>query len=129
MRTVLLVDDDPEVRLVIAEALADHGYRVRVATDGAQGLRMLTGGGPLPDAIVLDLAMPIMTGWQFRDLQRRHRDLAQVPVVVVTGNRPLGIDAEEVLEKPFPLGDLMRALARVIESAPARGRSPDASPG
>ncbi|BDG05215.1 response regulator [Anaeromyxobacter oryzae] len=126
MRTVLLVDDDPEVRLVMAEALTDQGYRVREAKDGAQGLEMLTSAVPLPDAIVLDLSMPNMTGWQFRDLQRRREEIAEVPVVVVTASKPLGIDAAAVLEKPFPLGELVRVLGRVIESARARSRSPAA---
>lgn len=116
MRYVLLVDDEPDVRAVMADALAERGYRVHEASDGAEALALLS-AGVVPDAIVLDLAMPKMTGWQFRDLQRRLPRIADVPVVVVTASSPLGIDAAAVLEKPFTISELVAALRRVAPAA------------
>jgi two-component system, chemotaxis family, chemotaxis protein CheY len=123
MRNVLLVDDDPDVRQVLADALTQHGYAVREAADGAQGLAALSAAAPLPDAVVLDLTMPNMTGWQFRDLQRRLPDISEVPVVVVTATAPLGIDAAAVLQKPCSVSELVGVLGRVIDAARTRPRS------
>lgn len=116
MRTLLVVDDDADVRGVISDALSSEGYRVRFACDGREALALLA-EGPRPDAIVLDLAMPNMTGWQFRDLQKRQPDLARIPVLVVTGSSPLGIDASKVLEKPFSIAELVRWVRRLAPVA------------
>jgi CheY-like chemotaxis protein len=67
--------------------------------------------------------MPNMTGWQFRDLQRRHPDISEVPVVVVTATAPLGIDAAAVLQKPCSVSELVGVLGRVIDAARTRPRS------
>jgi CheY-like chemotaxis protein len=113
MRTVLIVDDDADLRHVIAQALATEGFRVLEARDGADAFAVLR-QDPLPDAILLDLGMPHMTGWQFRDLQKRHAALAQIPVIVMTGSKPLGIDAAGILEKPFAVEALAAKLCEVL---------------
>jgi CheY-like chemotaxis protein len=116
MTTLLLVEDDADCRGAIADALSSEGYRVRSAADGGEALALLA-EGPLPDAILLDLAMPNMTGWQFRDLQKRQPDLARIPVLVMTGSRPLGIDATAVIEKPFSLAGLVECVRRLAPAA------------
>lgn len=112
-RTLLVVDDDADFRAALSDALAYEGYRVRFACDGAEALRLLSAGPPLPAAILLDLAMPNMTGWQFRDLQKRRPDLAGIPVLVMTGSSALGIDAAKILRKPFPFDELVDWVRRV----------------
>ena len=112
MRTLLVVDDDADARSLIAEVLSTEGYRLRFAADGREALAMLA-EHPLPDAILLDLSMPNMTGWQFRDLQKRQSDLAHIPVLVMTGSSPLGIDAMKVLEKPVSIPDLVHWVRRL----------------
>ena len=77
MQHVLVVDDDPDIRETLAHRLANEGYSVDLARDGAEALAQLSDGCS-PDAIVLDLGMPTMNGWQFRDLQR-HPRLAEIP--------------------------------------------------
>ncbi len=112
-RTLLVVDDDADFRSALADALAYEGYRLRFAADGVEALALLSAGPPLPAAILLDLAMPNMTGWQFRDLQKRRPDLAAIPVLVMTGSSPLGIDAAKVLRKPFSFDELVDWVRRV----------------
>jgi two-component system, chemotaxis family, chemotaxis protein CheY len=121
MRTVLIVDDDADLRNLLSEALTTAGFRVREAGDGADALAVL-GQGVLPDAILLDLGMPNMTGWQFRDLQKRRPALARIPVLVMTGSKPLGIDAACVIEKPFEVEVIAAKLRELLgpERAPAR---------
>jgi CheY-like chemotaxis protein len=116
MRMLLVVDDDADCRGVIADALSCEGYRLRFACDGGEALAALA-EGPLPDAILLDLAMPNMTGWQFRDLQKRQPHLAAIPVLVMTASSPLGVDAAKVLEKPFEMAELVRWVRRVAPAA------------
>jgi CheY-like chemotaxis protein len=116
MRTLLVVDDDADLRGVIADALSSEGYRVRLARNGHEALTALA-QQPIPDAILLDLAMPTMTGWQFRELQKRQPDLAHIPVLVVTGSSPLGIDASKVLEKPVSITELVRWVRRLAPIA------------
>lgn len=114
-RLVLLVDDDHDVRESMADALQDAGFRVQEAPDGAAALVILREGSPLPDVIVLDLMMPVMDGWQFREAQSRDARLAQVPVIVVSAMtqsaRPLpGVAA--FLKKPVSLEQLLGAVTR-----------------
>jgi CheY-like chemotaxis protein len=114
-RTLLVVEDDADCRAALSEALSDEGYRLTFACDGAEALRQLTRELPLPDVILLDLAMPNMTGWQFRDLQKRRPELADIPVVVMTASNPLGIDAAKVLQKPFDMSELVHWVRRLVE--------------
>ena len=67
-RPILLVEDDPDIRAMIAQLLELEGYRVRVSANGVDGLQILRGleGEERPGLILLDLMMPVMNGWQFR---------------------------------------------------------------
>ena len=88
-RTVLVIEDDPDVRNALAELLSGEGYQVSATADGAEALDTLR-GGLLPSVIVLDLMMPNMDGWDFRRAQLEDPTLAPVPVVLLTasGFRP-----------------------------------------
>jgi CheY-like chemotaxis protein len=120
---VLVVDDDPDVREALACALGDDGFDVLLARDGAEALDALWAGAA-PRAIVLDLGMPRMSGWRFRDLQRRDPALARIPVVVMTAEAPLGIDADRILRKPCTLAQLVEAVRGALGPFRARGGGP-----
>jgi two-component system, chemotaxis family, chemotaxis protein CheY len=115
-RTVLLVEDDYDVRETIAEVLADEGYDVVTAVDGQDALDKLRAGAR-PFAILLDLMMAGMNGFQFRAEQRADPALAAIPVIVLTPDpqvddkaRELGADA--YVRKPTQLENLLAVLAR-----------------
>jgi len=110
---VLIVEDDPAIREVIADALETEGYEVVQAVDGVDGLR-LAHEKP-PDIILLDLMMPNMDGRTFRANQRQDGKLAHIPVVIVSAvaaGQESGLDAVAYLHKPFDLNDLYRVVAR-----------------
>ncbi len=115
---ILLVDDDTALRETLAEFLGERGYEVSCAADGRAALAVLA-TQPTPDAILLDLAMPVMDGWAFRAAQRRDPRWAGIPTIVVSAS--LGADGQAVerlapafaLQKPFELRRLLDALARV----------------
>jgi two-component system, chemotaxis family, chemotaxis protein CheY len=111
--TVLVIDDDEEIRSALAEILEISGYDVAVAADGQEGVDLLA-IGLAPAAIVLDLMMPRMDGWTFLTVLRADPRLHDVPVLVtsaVAGEQPPGADAW--LQKPFDLTQLDRAVARL----------------
>jgi CheY-like chemotaxis protein len=112
MKRVMVVDDERDIRRGIADALELEGYEVVEAADGREALQKLR-RSERPAAIVLDLMMPGMNGWQFRDEQRRDPELAGIPVIVVSA-RPGddGIEADGYVKKPFALGTLFDAVAR-----------------
>src|SRR5262245_51298579 len=84
-KRVLIVEDDMEIREALALVLRDEGYRVDVSDNGLSALEQLR-AGLAPDAIVLDLNMPVMDGWQFRTEVRRDARWASIPVVAVSAD-------------------------------------------
>lgn len=115
--TVLLVDDDPAVRGVMAAQLSDLGYAVLEAGDAAEALAWLGRGAPI-DAVLSDVAMPGTDGVTLAAELRRQRP--GLPVLFMTGHADRArLVGEVVLDKPFALGDLAMALADRI--GPGRG--------
>jgi CheY-like chemotaxis protein len=112
--TVLLVEDDADIRQDLAELLADEGWKVVTAADGAQALRLLR-DGLRPALIILDLMMPVMNGWDFRAAQLADPHLAKIPVVIVSGAADLvdhakALNASGFLTKPIALDRLFAAM-------------------
>ncbi len=111
--TVLVIDDDESIRLALAEILELSGYHVAVAADGPEGVELLEVGLE-PNAIVLDLMMPRMNGWEFLHRLRSDPKFQDVPVVVtsaVASESPDGADA--CLQKPFDVSQLDREVTRL----------------
>src|SRR5580704_15453870 len=107
---VLVVDDDEAIREVIAEVLRDEGYAVVCAGNGAQALDEL-GRDDQPDLVLLDLMMPVMSGWEVLEHLQAHDDLARIPVVVVSAMNAPG--AREHLAKPIDLEHLLATVGRL----------------
>ncbi len=114
-RSVLVVDDDPDICEVIQTVLEVHGYRVVTARDGVDALEQLR-AGERPSMIILDLMMPRMNGLQFRDEQTRDPALRAIPVLVLTGDGRADAKAAalgvEGLRKPVELATLLDAVRR-----------------
>ncbi len=123
--TVLLVDDDEDVRAVLRELLELEGYEVLEAAHGAHALQVLDRCSR-PCVLVLDLMMPVMDGWRFLEEVRARPELADsLPVVVVSASRalPEGPPVRAALTKPFPPEALLEAIEPLCTSlAPARRR-------
>jgi DNA-binding response OmpR family regulator len=115
----LVVEDEELIRLALETLLLEEGFEVRVAHHGGEALAVLDGGWR-PDVIVLDLMMPVVDGWTFRARQRARTDVADVPVVVLSGAhesraRALELGAAAALSKPFHLDDVVATVRRVIK--------------
>ena len=115
-RSILIVEDDADLRQALSEVLRDEGYAVAVAADGREALDRLRRESP-PSLILLDLTMPVMNGWQFRDEQRRDPDLSEIPVVVLSASDRLAekmgqLGVTDYVRKPIELGHLLRIIER-----------------
>lgn len=113
---VLVVEDEPDLLSTIAQVLREDGYAVDEAADGQEGLYKATSWEY--DAIVLDLLMPRLTGWQLLEaLRKTHK----TPVLILTArdgvnDRVRGLDggADDYLSKPFHLVELKARLRAII---------------
>jgi CheY-like chemotaxis protein len=109
MVSVLVVDDENDIREAVSELLAEEGYTVIAAEDGAAALKQLRAHHP--DVVLLDLMMPGMNGWEFRAAQKGDPDLSKIPVIVLSAlGRVSGIDAEGFIQKPFEIQQLLDAV-------------------
>jgi CheY-like chemotaxis protein len=113
--TVLVVDDDAAIRETLCMILEDEGYGVATAADGQEALTHLR-SSPKPCLILLDLMMPVMSGWDFRKQQQQDPDLAAIPIVVVSavGNsveRMSALNAIAHFKKPVDLDALLETVA------------------
>ena len=115
---VLVVEDDDELRPSLVDALSGAGFDVSAAVNGRHALELLA-SAPRPDAILLDLMMPVMNGWEFRAWQKRDAALSGTPVVVITASespQAASIDATRVLTKPFSLRELVDVVRGVVHA-------------
>jgi CheY-like chemotaxis protein len=116
--SVLVIEDDAEIRELLAQILGEEGFAVSTAADGRQALDHLRTCARPPELIVLDLMMPTMDGWQFRSEQLADAKLRDIPVVVLTALSPAestrrAIDAARILHKPIDLTELLDTVERV----------------
>ena len=107
--TVFIIEDDLDTREMLARFLELEGFQVESAENGKLALERL-GHGTHACVILLDLMMPVMDGWQFREAQVQNEELAKIPVVVVSAagrDRLERIDADAYLSKPVDLEELL----------------------
>jgi CheY-like chemotaxis protein len=111
-KTVLLAEDDQDIRDVVQEVLEERGFDVIPARTGRQALDFLSlDVASRPDFVILDLMMPIMTGWQVLEEMRQRPDLEKIPVIVLTAvSQDMPTGATAVLRKPFDIDDLLTIL-------------------
>jgi CheY-like chemotaxis protein len=109
--SVLVVDDEVDIRTAMTEVLEEEGYEVYAAGDGKEGLDRLR--EKQPSVILLDLMMPGMNGWEFRRAQQREPEVSDIPVIVLTAmGRAPSIEAQSFLQKPFDLDTLLDEVRR-----------------
>src|SRR5438874_6905380 len=125
---VLVIDDDGDIRRLVAELLERAGFSVEQAEDGRSGLRALH--KTPPDLVVLDVSMPDLDGW--RTLERI-RDLSEVPVLMLTARgdelervRGLQSGADDYVVKPFGRQELVARVQALLRRAPRESRGDEA---
>jgi len=119
--TVLLVDDDSDLRESLQLVLEMNGFAVVPARDGADALARLQ-EEPVPAVVLLDIMMPGMNGIEFRERQLGDPRLSRIPVILLTGAGHHALDARAiggatVLKKPFDFDELFSLLDRLCAPA------------
>jgi CheY-like chemotaxis protein len=121
-RSVLVVDDEPALRLLLSRFLEGEDYRVESAANGVEALAAVRRHPP--DAVLLDLVMPEMDGWDFLRACRATAELADLPVIVMSATPNLGrqslaeLNVGGCLSKPFDLDSVTGALDAIWEALP-----------
>jgi CheY-like chemotaxis protein len=124
---VLVVDDEPDLREAMCNLLESAGHAVTSASNGREALEWLKSSSGSPCLILLDLSMPVMDGWEFRQVQLGDETLAAIPVLVITadGNAPekaARLAAQGFLRKPFRPDDLLREVEKFCSGSEAQFR-------
>lgn len=115
--SILVVDDDEDLRELLADVLRDEGYSVQTAKNGLDALSSLRQSDP-PCLILLDLMMPVMNGFQFLEELRRDPALSPLQVAVVTAHGSLGPAekaalAAPILTKPVAIPKLLELVGEL----------------
>ncbi|HWL84368.1 MAG TPA: response regulator [Polyangiaceae bacterium] len=124
-RTILVVDDDVDIRETISMILEDEGYAVACACNGLEALEYLRENGA-PDLILLDLMMPVMDGAEFCARKRQDPRFSDIPVVIVTASgqakeHASALNARDLLYKPLALDTLLEKV-ELCSTTGAAGR-------
>ena len=126
-KKILVVDDDPEMRLALTIRLRANNYDVCVAVDGVSAVSEAR--KQMPDVILLDLGLPAGDGFTVLERLKALDSLAHIPVIVVSGrnraanqDRALNAQARAFLQKPVKNAELLAMIEKVLtptsESAP-----------
>lgn len=119
-KKILLVDDDMDIREMVAEILRDEGYTIATAENGQEALDHLISCTPaeLPGCIILDLMMPVMTGTQFLERIQKEDLYASISVIVASAKGSLKEELDvlprhvQKIRKPIDLDELLNTVGR-----------------
>lgn len=117
--TVLLVDDEPHIPMVVGKKLASAGFDVITASDGEEGLAAAKEARP--DLIITDLQMPFMSGAELAEAVRSTPEIAEIPIVLLTARGYVLSDEQRernhithVLSKPFSVSQILELISGLL---------------
>ena len=114
---VLIVEDDADLREMMAQLLALEGFQSATVANGQEALDYLHNGHERPEVILLDLMMPVMDGWEFRRKQQADPAVANVPVIVLSAldsSRAVDVAADAFLKKPLDFDRLLQLVRSYV---------------
>lgn len=114
--SVLVVEDEYAIADLLRAVLVDEGYDVEIAENGLEALSLMR--RRRPQAVLLDVMMPLLDGWGVCRAMRSEAGLAEVPVVMMSAappsSPPAGVSYEAFVSKPFDLDELLHTLAQLV---------------
>jgi CheY-like chemotaxis protein len=123
MAIVLVVDDDAGHRTLLCDALQEMGYETAEAANGREALDLLEGHG-LPDAVLLDLRMPVMSGWRLLELLRKSPRAKDLPIIIISGYgyewEAELVGAKGYISKPVDLEKVQQTVQQLIGPPPPK---------
>jgi CheY-like chemotaxis protein len=115
-KTVVVVDDEEDIRETLRDVLEDEGYRVLVAANGREALDHLASISP-PCAVVLDIIMPVMSGTEVYEAMQADPRLAAIPLLVATSDPSRAPSGVLMMRKPFDVERLLAGVAALFRDA------------
>jgi len=126
-KRILVVDDEPQITIVLRSGLGKHGYDVRVAAEGESALELFNAWSP--DLVITDLSMPNMSGLE---LCRRLRAVSPIPIIVLSVKEDESVKvealdggADDYVTKPFGIGELLARVRAALRRSPAADAQQD----
>lgn len=121
-KTVLVVDDNPDLGLLLTLLFERDGIRAITSLNGNEALQLIA-NGPQPDLIITDLEMPVMDGKDFIAQFRSNSQHAEIPIIVASGKSLLPQEIETygvqgILSKPFDLDEVHDLVMRLLFKRP-----------
>jgi CheY-like chemotaxis protein len=119
---ILIVDDSLDIQFLLKQMLDSEGYQITFACSGTEALEMLRETPVLPDLILLDLMMPELDGYQFREAQAKDSSISAIPVIVMSADGGMTPKKEKLaahafLKKPFlSPEEILNTVERVLGS-------------
>jgi CheY-like chemotaxis protein len=118
---ILIIEDDSDIRRHLKRLLESEGYTVEQAENGQAALDLLALSTALPSMIILDLMMPVMDGFEFRERQQLDPRLSKIPILVMTADgrldeKKLRVGARAALKKPADVDAILALVKEVSEN-------------
>lgn len=125
-KTVVYVEDDPEMIDLVTLIVGRRGFQVKGAHGGREGLDLIQANPP--DLILLDLMMPDLDGWEVYKQLKAYENTRNIPVIVITAksqaiDRVLGLHiarVDDYISKPFRPQELLESIDKVLKAAPEK---------
>lgn len=108
-RSVLVVDDEEDVREALRDLLEQFGYKVMAAQNGREALKILH-SNERPGFVLLDLIMPVMNGWEFLEAVERDEELSRIPISISTSAPEQAPRDRDVIPKPIDIDALLERV-------------------
>jgi CheY-like chemotaxis protein len=122
MAHILVVDDDASHRTLLCDALREMGYRTAEAANGREALEFLD--EEMPDGVLLDLRMPVMSGWGLLDLLKKSPRTKSLPIIIISAYgfewEAELVGASGYISKPVDLQNVQETVKRLIGPPPPR---------
>lgn len=113
-RKLMIIEDSMDIQLILKDLFTGEGYEVSCASNGQEALDLLNSAEELPQLILLDLMMPVMDGFQFRDHQTKDSRLSHIPVFIMSADtniqtKKIRTAAVQAFKKPVDIDQLLEA--------------------
>ena len=117
MASIVVADDDPNARDILSRVLGKGGHTIRLAADGREALELVN--AEPPDLLLLDLMMPVMSGFEVLSALRVNEQWSLIPVIVITadaGHSPAHLGVDAVVLKPFRLAEVRSTVDKALKA-------------
>ncbi len=122
-KTILIVDDEPDILFTLGQVLESSGYKVIKANCGKECIEKLENLDASPDLIVLDIMMPELSGWDVAARIKESEKYSDVPIIFLTAKGDTmsigmgNLSAEDYIVKPFDISDLKNRIENIINKS------------